>query len=173
MQRARIRDGLGGGAHVGFGDDFQERCAGAIEVDAGHAFKVFVQRFAGVFFKVRARDAHGFFGVADLDRQRAAFDDRDRELADLIALGQVGIEIILAVEYVVAVDGRTERQPQLDRAFDRAAIQYRQHARQRDVHCARLCVRCRTIGDAAAGKYFRVRRELGMDLQADNNFPLH
>ena len=44
-------------AHVGLGDDFDERRAGAIEVDAGLLRQPFVQRLARVLFEMRARDA--------------------------------------------------------------------------------------------------------------------
>ena len=60
MQRLRIRDRFGGAAHVRLGDDFQQRRAGAVQVDAGHAREVFVQRLAGVFFEVRARQVDVF-----------------------------------------------------------------------------------------------------------------
>jgi hypothetical protein len=50
---------FGGAAHFRFGDDFEQRRAGAVQVDAAHARIVFVQRFAGVFFQVGAGQVDG------------------------------------------------------------------------------------------------------------------
>ncbi len=100
MQRLRIRDRFGGAAHVRLGDDLQQRRAGAVQVDAGHALIVFMQRLAGIFFQMGARQLYGFqFRLAVLlehERQCAALHYRTFELADLVALRQVRIEIILA-----------------------------------------------------------------------------
>jgi hypothetical protein len=54
MQCLGIGDRLGRRAHVRLGDDFQQRRAGAVEVDAGAPVEVFVQRLAGVFFEMGA-----------------------------------------------------------------------------------------------------------------------
>jgi hypothetical protein len=37
VQGLGVGDGFGGGAHVGLGHDFQQRRAGAVQVDAGLA----------------------------------------------------------------------------------------------------------------------------------------
>jgi hypothetical protein len=55
-----VGDGLFGRAHVGLGDDLEQRRAGAVEVDAGHAVEVLVQALAGVLLEVGARQAHRF-----------------------------------------------------------------------------------------------------------------
>ena len=58
-----------------------------------------VQRLAGVLLEMQARDAdlaRGTIGKLDLDPPLA--DDRMLVLADLIAGGQIGIEVVLAVE---------------------------------------------------------------------------
>ena len=58
VQLFGVGHGLGAGAHVGLGHDLQQRRAGAVQVDAGLANKVFVQRFAGVFLQVGAHQPH-------------------------------------------------------------------------------------------------------------------
>ena len=58
VQRAGVGDRLGARAHVGLGDDLQQRRAGAVQVDAGLAVVVLVQRLAGVFLEVGARQVH-------------------------------------------------------------------------------------------------------------------
>ena len=57
MDLLQVRDRFLRRAHVGLGDDLQQRRAGAIQVDARLALEVLVQRFARVLFEVRARDA--------------------------------------------------------------------------------------------------------------------
>src|SRR5205823_3236201 len=55
-------------------------------------------------------------------------------LADLIALRQVRIEVVLAREYRAPIDRRADGKPEPDCVLDGGAIEHRQHARQRDVH---------------------------------------
>ena len=82
---------------------------------------------ARVFFKVRAREVDRLFvGLAllglDAEGELAALDDRVLELADLIALGQIGIKIVLAVKDRTlghfGADGKTE----LGAALNRPAV---------------------------------------------------
>jgi hypothetical protein len=51
--------------------------------------EVLVQRLAGVFLQVGAHQAHGFLS-SPTKKDTAALHHRDLELADLVALGQVG-----------------------------------------------------------------------------------
>ena len=58
-----------------------------------------VQRLAGVLLEMQPLDADGDgLAVGQIDDDLALADDRRLVLADLIALRQVGIEIVLAVE---------------------------------------------------------------------------
>ena len=59
-----------------------------------------VQRLAGVLLEVQPLDAdrHGL-AVGQVDDDLALADDRRLVLADLVALRQVGIEIVLPVEH--------------------------------------------------------------------------
>ena len=74
VQRLRVGDRLVGAAHVRLGHDLEQRRAGAIEIDAGHAVKVLVQALARVFLEMRARETHGLLaaGDGDSDRRRPA-----------------------------------------------------------------------------------------------------
>ena len=71
--------------------------------------------------------------VADEELDRAALDDRRLVLADLVALGQVGIEIVLAREDRQRRDRRADGEAEADRPLDGAAVEHRQRARQRQV----------------------------------------
>ncbi len=61
MQRLGVGHGFGAGTHVGLGDDLQQRRAGAVEVDAGLAVEILVQRLAGILFEMGAREMHELF----------------------------------------------------------------------------------------------------------------
>jgi hypothetical protein len=176
VQRAGVGHRLGGRAHVGLGDDLEQRCAGAVEVDAGHAVEVLVQALAGVFLEVGAGQAHrlliGGLALADADRDRAADHDRQVHLADLVALGEVGVEVVLAREHALLGDVGADRQAEADRALDRAAVEHRQHAGQGDVHRARLAVGLGAEGGAGAGEDLAGGVELGVDFQPDDDFPI-
>ena len=59
-----------------------------------------VQRLAGVLLEMQPLDADGDgLAVRHVDRDLALADDRRLVLADLIALRQIGIEIVLPVEH--------------------------------------------------------------------------
>jgi hypothetical protein len=58
VQRLGVGHGFRARTHVGLGDDFQQRRAGAVEVDAGTAVEILVQRLAGIFFEVGAGQVH-------------------------------------------------------------------------------------------------------------------
>src|SRR5690606_1109474 len=166
-------------AHVGLGDDLEQRCTGAVQVDARHAVEVLVQRLARIFLEVRAGEPHEALllagSVVDLprDREPAAGDDRDLELADLVSLGQVGVEVVLAREHGSRRDGAADREPEPYRALDRGAVRHRQHPGQRQVDRAGLGVRFGAEGGRRAREDLRARVQLHVRLESDDDFPLH
>ena len=95
----KVRDGLFGVANVRFRDDFEQRGTGPIQVDAAHALKVFVQRLASILFQVGSGHTDGEVGaILGGDIDAALADNREIHLGNLIALGQIGIEIIFPIE---------------------------------------------------------------------------
>ena len=61
-----------------------------------------MQALAGIFFQVRTGHADTFDGaVFQRDVQVALANDRQFHLADLVALGQVRVEVVLAGKHVV------------------------------------------------------------------------
>ena len=82
---------------------------------AGHARVAFVQALARVLFQVRARDADALALPSSSITSSALGDDGQLVLADLVALGQIRIEVILAREHRAARDGGTDRQTELHR----------------------------------------------------------
>ena len=96
-------------AHVGLADDFDQRRAAAIEIDVGVAvgiLEAFVLALAGVVFHVDAGDADAFGCAVDHDIDEAVLGERLIVLRNLVALGQVGIEIILAGETGDRIDAQ-------------------------------------------------------------------
>ena len=83
----------------------------------------------------------GFHFVADHDFQPAVFHNRQIQLADLVAFGQVGIEIVFTVEHVFLIDFRAQSQTQLDGFVHHRAVHHGQNARQRTFHHAGVRVR--------------------------------
>ena len=106
MQGARIGGGFLRAAQVRLGHDLEQRRPGAVEVDAGHAVKHLVQRLPRVFLEVGAGDS---YLPRNLDV--SALNDWNFVLADLVALGQIGVEVVLAFEDRAAVDGSFTARP--------------------------------------------------------------
>src|SRR5207244_8849826 len=101
-----------------------------------------MERFAGVRLEVRASEADGLLGLISQmrrqDAERAALHDRALVLADLVALRQVGVEVVLAREDRAPVDRAADRKAKADGVLDRGAIQHGEHAGKRDVDRGRL-----------------------------------
>ena len=177
MQRPGIGHRLARGAHVGLAHDLEQRCAGAVQVDARHAVKVLVQRLAGVLLEMGAGEAHrartGLAALLPGDVEAATGHHRDLVLADLVALGQVGIEVVLAGEHRARRHLCAHGQTQPDRAFHRRAVHHRQHPGQGEIHRARLGVGRRAEGGGRAREDLGARGELRMRLQPDHHLPLH
>ncbi len=174
MDGLDVGHGFLGAAHVRLGDDFQQRRAGTVQVDAGGPWEFFVQALAGIFFQVRAGHANTLDGaVFQRDVQVALADDRQLHLADLVALGQVRVEVVLAREHVVLADLGVNRQAEHHRHAHRFLVQHRQYAGHAQVDQAGLGVGLCAERGGATGENLRLGGELGMNLQPDHNFPLH
>jgi len=83
--------------------DFHDKAAGYARL---------VQELAGVLFEMQALDADALRVVGE--RQLAALRQGAVELADLVALGQVGVEVVLARENRAPHDARIDRQSEFD-----------------------------------------------------------
>ena len=89
-----------------------------------------MQRFAGVLFQVQPLDADlDLLCRRHIDSHDALADDRALVLGNLIALRQIGIEIILPIEARTQIDLRLEAEPAADRLSDAFLVDDRQHAR--------------------------------------------
>ena len=124
MQRAHE---VGGGVRAAdhrLGDDLDERHARAVEIDRRH--QPGMDRLAGVFLEVDA----GERDLAELRRAGGARDDVDRTalaqrlvvLRDLIALGLVRIEVVLAREPRHRADPRPDGEAEPQRGSSARAL---------------------------------------------------
>ncbi len=132
-----------------------------------------VQRFAGILLQMQPLDADGD-GLAtfEIDDHLALAHDRRFVLADLVALRQVGIKIILAVEHRFQIDLGVEPKPGADRLLDAFLVDHRQHARHGGVDQRYVAVGRAAEFGRGAGEQLRLGRHLGMHLHADDNLPV-
>ena len=94
------------------------------------------------------------------------------KLGNLVALRQIRIEIILAVEPAPLVDLRVDREPRADSLADALAIGHGQHARHCGIDEADLRVRLSPEGRGRAGEQLGLANDLRMDLKADHDLPV-
>ena len=155
------------------GNDLEQRRAGAVQINAGRGMERVVQRLAGIFFEVRALDFDlKRATVVSANGNFAAAHDRQFVLADLIALRQIGIEVVFAREYAFARDLRIDGQTEADRLAEHGSIRYRQRARQRDIDRAGLRIRFGAVMRRGAREQLARGIELGVDFQADDGLPI-
>ena len=164
--------GLLGGAQVGLGDDLHQRDAGAVEIDERRGRVLVVEELAGILLEMEPLDADPDRAVGHVDHDLALADHRRLVLADLVALRQVRIEIILAVEHRAQIDPRGEAEPGAHRLGDAFPVDHRQHARHRRIDQRHLRIGRGAERGGGAGEQLRRRVHLGVDLQADDDFPV-
>ena len=115
---------------IGLGDNFAQRGACPIEIDArvAGAGALVVHALAGVLLEVDADDPHfsrpSPLGIDHF--QLPISGERQVELADLVALGEVGIEIILPVPLRERCDVAIEGQGGTDCQVEGPAVHDRQ-----------------------------------------------
>ena len=131
-----------------------------------------VDRLAGILLQMQPLDADGFRSAVHVDLDLAFADDRILELADLIALRQIRIEVVLAVEDAAIVDLRLEAQPGAYRLRNALLVDDRQHARHGRIDETDVAVRFRAEGGRRSRKQLGLRRHLRMHFQPDHDFPI-
>ncbi len=140
-----------GGTHVRLGDDFQQRRAGTVEVDTGHALEVFMQRLAGIFLEVGMVDADRLArAIFQKDLEHARTDDGLIHLAGLVALGQIRVEVVFPLEHGAALNLRIHCQAKHDRIAESLLVGDRQRAGHGQVNGVGLRVRLGAVSGAGA-----------------------
>jgi len=160
-------------AHVGFADDFDQRRAAAVEVHVGITVGVLeavVDALARVVFHVDARHADALRDAVHHDIDAAVLPQRLVVLRNLVALGQVRIEVVLARKARFRANPAVQRQRPFDRQFHRLAAQHRQRARQPQADRADVGVGRRAEARGASAKNLRRGAELHVHFEPDDRF---
>ena len=100
LQLLGVAAGVLGRADVGLGHDLHERHAGPVEVDQADPLARgpgAVDELRRVLFEMGAPDPDGLRPGRGVEREAAVGRQRQLELADLVALGQVRVEVVLAI----------------------------------------------------------------------------
>src|SRR5258706_1718570 len=168
-----VCDGFTGAADIRLGDNFEQRRAGAVEIDAGGVRESVVQRLARVFLEMRTGQRNFFGNFVDQYLDGSALHHRNLVLADLVALGKVRVEVVLAREHGAPADLAADGEPEAHGKLDRAAVRHRQHAGQRDVDRGGLRVGLRAEGGGSTREHLAPGEELRVRLDADDDFPGH
>ena len=172
-QRRDISPCFGRTADVGLGDNLHQRTARTVQIDIAHRRMQIVHRLAGVLLKVDALDADNAFVTRfGFDSEHAFPDDRVEELADLVTLRQIGVEIILAIKARPLVDFGAQREARPHCLPHALAIEHRQHPRHRRIDQRHLAVRLRPERRRRTGKQLGVGRHLGVNLEAHDDLEL-
>src|SRR5690606_5672210 len=95
------------------------------------------------------------------------------ELRDLVALGQVGIEVVLARENAGLVHLATERQRRARGQGDGPLVGHRQRARKPEADRADVRVRRGAEAGGAAAEHLGAGEELDVHLEPDDGLPGH
>ena len=132
-----------------------------------------MQRLPGILLHVDARQADAQRPAAHGDVEAAAERKRPFVLRDLIALRQVGIEVVLPREDGQRLHVATQGNRGLDCVIDGGSIEDRQGARKPEADRAHLRIRRRAERRAAAAEDLRAGLQLRVNLQADNRLELH
>lgn len=131
-----------------------------------------MQALAGIFFQVHAGQVHHLvvglaLGRLNANRDRAMLDHRQLKLADLITLGQIGIEVIFAREHRFAIDVR--KQPNQNEWLFPAALFITGHG---DIDHGGLRIGFSAKSRARRRENLGISRKLGVDFQPDHDFPI-
>ena len=109
-------------------------------------------------------------GGGDLDV--AVLGERLVELADLVALGKIGIEVVFAGEDGGLVDLEVERLRGLDGEFDRLAVEHRQRAGHAEADGADVGVGLGAEDVGAAAEDLGLGEQLHVHFETDDSLVL-
>jgi len=128
-QSLQIGHGLLRTAHVRLGDDLYKRHAGPVEIHEACVLGGGMDVFPGILFHVDTGDADALLLAVHGDVHMAVLADGLLELGNLIALGQIRVEVVLTGKDRHRVDGAVGGQAHLGGELHDLGVQDRQHAR--------------------------------------------
>ena len=159
-----------GGPEIRLRDDLDERHAAAVVVDIrvpSRIRKSLVQRLACVLFHVHAGDADPPDAAGTRRSDEARARQRLVVLRDLIALGEIRIEVVLPREHGRA-DYRHPRASAARRQIHGAPVQHGQRPGQPETHRAHMGVWRVPESRSAAAENLGPGQQLGMNLEAND-----
>jgi hypothetical protein len=146
----KILPGFFGGTDIRPADHFHERDTRAIHVNEAVAAAgtglCTMEELRDIFFHVDALYPNAPRHPIDLDVQVPVMAYRNVKLRNLIALHEIRIRVILAVEFGLLGNAAVERKAGHDDFFDGLSVDYRQCARKSKANRANVAVRlCRLV----------------------------
>ena len=161
--------GFVGGAQVRLRHDFDERHAGPVQVHERFRFAGQVHTLARVLLQVDAGDADALRrAVGQPDVDVAAGADGRFVLGNLVALGQVGVEVVLAGKQVVAGNLAAGGQAHLHGVFHGHVVHLGQGAGVAQRDDAQVIIRQRAVLIFIRGIHLAVREQLRVHFQAND-----
>ncbi len=156
LEGEEVRAGLVGRPEIRSGDDLDERHAAAVQVDRRLLREAVVQRLPCILLDMQALNRSGGDpAVRRQVRQRPGGRERLLELRDLVALRQVGVEIVLAREDAARMHGAPQPQRRAYRELQRLLVRHRERPRQPEAHRANIAVGGGPERSRAAAEHFR------------------
>jgi hypothetical protein len=131
-----------------------------------------VQAFSRVLLEMKPLDADDHtLATKKIHHDLALAHQRIFILADLIALGQVGIEVVLPIEDRVEIDFGFQPETGTNRLREAALVDHREHPWHGGIDQAYMRVRHAAELGRGAREQLRVGGDLGMDFHADHHLP--
>ncbi len=132
-----------------------------------------VQALGRILLEMQPLDADRLGAAAlEVDLDRALAHDRVLELRDLIALRQIGVEVVLAVEHRAQVDLGVEAKTGAHRLLHAALVDHGQHAGHGGVDQRHLGVGIGAERGRCAGEELGFGDDLGMDFEPKHDLPV-
>ena len=157
-------------SQVGFAHDFDERNPCTVEVDVAHVLACGVDVLARVVLEMDARDADALHRVAHGDVEMPMLADGLLVLRNLIPLGQVGIEVVLAGEDRGAIHGAPHGNPHTCGELHGLLVEHGQHTGHTGAHLADMGVGVGPEGRRTRTEQLRPGTQLGVDFKTDDGF---
>jgi hypothetical protein len=124
----------------------------------------------GILFQVGASNPHALVRLSGRDINPAMFADRRLVLGNLIAFREIGIEVMLPRKSVVLADPAIQGKTRPDSHLDRSPVDDRKAAWESEADGAGLTVGRQAEHRPTSAKHLRLRSQLGMDLDTDDDF---
>ncbi len=164
--------GLGRAAQVGLAHDLHERRAAPVHVEQRVRILV-VDQFTGILFEMNARDADSFLLPVDNDGKTAPQADRHIVLRDLVPLGKIRVEVVLAGEDRLRSNGTADGEPHAHGHAHRFTVEHGKRSGKPETDRAAVGIRRIAERGGAAAEHLGFRQKLGVNFEADDRFKFH